>query len=122
MSQRVLDDHGVTEDGKVWLKYRLSKAASTYAVITIPAALKKIVRGRFQLLAPDGRHIGTLATKDGRAWGLGAYLRECGAKFNDHVALTIDLANRTATVSWERKDERGNDEMMNRCIGGNKPL
>ena len=61
-----------TEDGNVWLKYRLSKAASTYAVITIPAALKKIVRGRFQLLAPDGRNIGTLAAKDGRAWGLGA--------------------------------------------------
>jgi hypothetical protein len=101
-SQRVLHDHGVDEDGNVWLKYRLSKAASTYAVITIPAALKKIVRGRFQLLAPDGRDIGTLAAKDGRAWGLGAYLRRCGAKFGDQVALNIDLPNRTATVSWKK--------------------
>ncbi|MGA2796688.1 MAG: sigma factor-like helix-turn-helix DNA-binding protein [Thermoguttaceae bacterium] len=101
-SQRVLHDHGVAENGNVWLKYRLSKAASTYAVITIPAVLKKIVRGRFQLLAPDGRDIGTLAAKDGRAWGLGAYLRRCGAKFGDQVALNIDLANRTATVSWKK--------------------
>ena len=55
LNHRVLDNHGWTEDGKVWLGYRLSKAASTYAVITVPAALKKVVRGRFQLLAPDGR-------------------------------------------------------------------
>ena len=71
LSHRVLDDHGWTEDGKVWLAYRLSRAASTYAVITVPAALKKVVQGRFKLLGTDGRQIGTLATKDGRAWGLG---------------------------------------------------
>jgi len=102
-SQRVLSDHGVAEDGNVWLRYRLSKSASTYAVITIPAALKKIVRGRFQLLGPDGQTIGTLATKDGRAWGLGAYLRKCGAKLGDLITLTIDLAQRTATVTWKKE-------------------
>jgi hypothetical protein len=102
-----LDDHGVAEDGKIWLSYRLSKAASTYAVITIPAALKKFVRGRFQLLAPDGRAIGILATKDGRAWGLGAYLRQCGAKFSDRVTLTIDPANRTAMVTWQWPETSG---------------
>ena len=71
-NRRVLDRHGLTPDGNVWLRYRLSKAASTYAVITVPAALKQIVRGRFQFLTADGRAIGTLATKDGRAWGLAA--------------------------------------------------
>ena len=60
-NHRVLDRHGWTDDGKVWLRYRLSKAASTYAVITVPAALKKIVRGRFQLhrrRRPRDRHAG----------------------------------------------------------------
>ena len=52
-AHRVLDSHGWTDDGKVWLRYRLSKAASTYAVITVPAALKKVVRGRFTLMAPE---------------------------------------------------------------------
>ena len=100
-NRRVLDRHGVTEDGKVWLRYRLSKAASTYAVITVPAALKKIVRGRFQFLTADGRAIGTLATKDGRAWGLGDFLRKQGAQIGDHIILTLDLAERTATVTWD---------------------
>jgi len=98
-SHRVLDRHGWTDDGKVWLSYRLSKAASTYAVITIPAALKKVVHGRFKLLDADGRQIGTLATKDGRAWGLGAFMREHGARVGDYVVVSLDLKERTAVIA-----------------------
>ena len=103
-ARRVLDSHGWTDSGKVWLSYRLSKAASTYAVITVPAALKKVVRGRFALVTPDGSRIGALATKDGRAWGLGAFLRQHGARIDDRILLTLDLAERTATVSWEENE------------------
>ena len=49
-------------------------------------------------MAPDGAKIGTLATKDGRAWGLGAFLRQHGARIDDHILLTLDLQQRTATV------------------------
>jgi hypothetical protein len=101
ISHRVLDRHGQTDDGRIWLRYHLSKAASTYAVITIPAALKSVVRGRFQLLSTDGREIGTLATKDGRAWGLGAFLRGQAARIGDYIVLTLDLEKRTAVVAWE---------------------
>ncbi|MGA2034380.1 MAG: sigma factor-like helix-turn-helix DNA-binding protein [Thermoguttaceae bacterium] len=103
-ARRVLCGHGATEDGKLWLSYRLSKAASTYAVITVPAALKQEVRGRFVLLGPDGREIGTLATKDGRAWGLGAFLRQRGARAGDAILLTLDLTARTATVCWSQEE------------------
>ena len=102
-SERVLRDHGVDDEGRVWLKYKLSKAASTYAVITVPAAMKKIVRGRFQLRTPGGKNIGALVAKDGRAWGLGAFLRRCGAKSGDLVTLTLDLPTRTATVVWKKR-------------------
>jgi len=99
LTHRVLDDHGWTDDGKVWLAYRLSKAASTYAVVTIPAALKKVIQGRFALLGPDSQPIGTLATKDGRAWGLGALMRQCEAQVGDYVVVTLDLQERTAVVT-----------------------
>ncbi|MHC4179124.1 MAG: sigma factor-like helix-turn-helix DNA-binding protein, partial [Planctomycetota bacterium] len=99
LAHRVLDSHGRTEDGKVWLSYRLSKAASTYAVITVPAALKKVIHGRFDLLNTEGEKIGTLATKDGRAWGLGAFLRERDARIGDRIVLTLDLTRRTAVVT-----------------------
>jgi hypothetical protein len=103
VNHRVLDDHGRTDDGKVWLSYRLSKAASTYAVVTIPAALKDDVHGRFELLGPDGLATGVLATKDGRAWGLGALLRQQGARIGDHVIVTLDLERRTARLDWRRE-------------------
>lgn len=96
---RVLEDHGQTEDGRIWLGYRLSKAASTYAVITVPAALKDVVTGRFDLMSADGRHVGTLAAREGRAWGLGAFLRQQGAQVDNYVRLTFDLKARQAVVT-----------------------
>ncbi len=96
--KRVLDNHGRTDDGKVWLSYRLSKAASTYAVITVPAALKNVVSGKYKLLAEDGRHVGTLAAKDGSAWGLGTFLRQQKAQIGDHMVITLDLRKRTAVI------------------------
>jgi hypothetical protein len=96
---RVLDAHGRTDDGRIWLSYRLSKAASTYAVITVPAELKDVVCGKFELVTTDGRPVGVLAAKDGRAWGLGAFLRRQGARMDDYVVVTLDLERRKAAIA-----------------------
>ncbi|MFW6124756.1 MAG: hypothetical protein ACOC46_01300, partial [Pirellulales bacterium] len=98
-NNRVLADHGRRRDGTVWLRYRLSKAASTYAVITIPAVLKNELEGRFELSDPGGQPIGTLATKDGRAWGLGAFLRRQHAEIGDEIMLVLDPRRGTAEVT-----------------------
>jgi len=97
--RRVLEGHRRTEDGKIWLAYKLSKAASTYAVVTVPAPWRETVRGRFRLENPQGEKVGTLAARGGRAWGLGAHLRRCGVKIGDQVLLTIDPKSHTAVVS-----------------------
>jgi hypothetical protein len=96
---RVLDQHGSTDDGRIRLAYRLSRAASTYAVITVPAALKNRVHGKFDLLTADGRRVGVLAAKDGRAWGLGVFLRQQRAKIDDYVVVTLDLDKRQAVIT-----------------------
>lgn len=101
---RVLHDYGHSDDGRVWLRYQLSKAASTYAVITVPAALKQVIQGRFRLLDTNRRPVGTLAAKEGRAWGLGAYLRHCGAQIDDQVTVTFDPQCRDAMIAIERAD------------------
>lgn len=95
---RVLDRHGETDDGKVWLRYRLSKAASTYAVVTVPAALKHRIVGKYRLTTHDGQQVGTLAAKDGRAWGLGSFLRKCQARIGDCIEITLDTSDRTALI------------------------
>jgi Sigma-70, region 4 len=99
-ARRVLVRHGRTGDGKVWLRYRLSKAASTRGLVTIPVALKKRLRGQYVLFGPDGQSIGTLTIKEERASGLGPFLRNHGADVDDGILLTLDLAARTATVNW----------------------
>ena len=43
--------------------------------------------------------MGTLAAKDGRAWGLGAFLRRHGARIDDRVRITLDLDNREAVIA-----------------------
>ena len=100
-SGKVLEGHGRTPEGRLWLRYRLSKAASTYAVVTIPAALKTVICGKFALEAADGRPWGTLAAREGRAWGLGRFLRTAGAKVHGRMQLTFDLHQRKAVVSLE---------------------
>ena len=105
---RVFDRHGRTDDGRIWLGYRLSKAASTYAVITVPAVVKDVVHGKFELLAGDGRRVGLLAAKDGRAWGLGAFLRQQGAKTDDYLVLTFDLQKRQAVIAIDGRSPAGN--------------
>ena len=62
-----------------------------------------MVNGRFEFLDADGRPIGTLATKDGRAWGLGAFLRKHDAQIGDRIVLTLDLQKRTAAVTWDQR-------------------
>jgi hypothetical protein len=103
---RVLDAYGRTDDGRVRLSYRLSKAASTYAVITVPAALKEVVCGKFELVTADGRSVGILAAKDGRAWGLGAFLRQHGARIDDYLVLTMDLDQRKAVIALDGEPPR----------------
>ncbi len=68
-SMRVLDAHGRMADGRIWLSYRLSKAVSTYAVITVPAELKDAVSGKFDLVTAEGRQVGVLAASDGLRLG-----------------------------------------------------
>jgi hypothetical protein len=96
---RVLHDYGHSADGRIWLRYQLSKAASTYAVITVPAALRQVIQGRFRLLDTDRRPVGTLAAKEGRAWGLGAYLRRHGVQVDDQVTVTFDPQFHDAVVA-----------------------
>jgi hypothetical protein len=98
---RVLDGFGRTDDGKVWLSYRFSKAASTYAVITVPAMLKDAIHGQFRLLSPTGQPVGTLTAKDGRAWGVGAFLRRWHAAAEARVTITLDLTHRNAIIAVE---------------------
>jgi len=97
-SSKVLCGFGRTNDGRVYLAYRLSKAAISGGVITVPAAMKEHLRGKFTIQMPDGQEVGTLVSKNGCAWGLGPVLRSRHAAPGDHLLILFHAADRIASV------------------------
>jgi hypothetical protein len=98
LSGRVLQQFGATDDGQIYLAYRLSKAAISGGVITVPAAMKERLQGKFALRSPDGQPAGTLVSKDGCAWGLGPVLRGQATSPGDHLLILFDTLHRVAEV------------------------
>ncbi len=95
---RVLRAFGQTPHGDVYLAYQLSKAAISGGVITVPAAMKRRLRGKFTLRTDQGHEVGTLVAKKGCGWGLGPALRGSHAKQGDHMLLLFDTAKRQAQI------------------------
>ena len=95
---RVLRGFGQTDDGRVYLAYRLSKAAISGGVITVPAAVKDRLQGKFDIHMPDGEPAGTLVSKSGCAWGLGPVLRGRKASPGDHLLILFDTSGRVAQI------------------------
>ncbi len=97
-SSRVLCGFGETRDGQIYLAYQLSKAAISGGVITVPAAVKRQVRGKFSLRIDGGHEVGTLVAKRGCGWGLGPALRGSEAEQGDHMLLLFDTVKRQARI------------------------
>ena len=52
---RVLQDHGWTEDGNIWLRYRLTEPAIVNGSVSVPAAIDRLLPRRTELA--DGTRI-----------------------------------------------------------------
>ncbi len=113
--RRVLEGFGHTRDGRTWVVYRLSKAAVSGGVVTVPAALKARLRGHFALRLPDQRRRGTLVVREGCAWGLGPALRAAGAREGDYLLLTFSQERREARLQL---GDRSLLEALGRTEGG----
>ena len=95
---RVLRGFGSLADGQIYLSYRLSKAAISGGVTTVPAGLKARVEGCYKILTADGVESGKLVARGGCAWGLGPALRNQRAHQGDHMVLLLDRERETARV------------------------
>jgi hypothetical protein len=96
--KRVLRAFGRTAEGKLYLAYRLSRAAISGGVVTVPSAMKRHVRGKFNLRTDQGHDVGTLVARHGCGWGLGPALRRGHAQQGDHMLLVFDPPQRQARI------------------------
>jgi hypothetical protein len=96
--QRLLD-YGWTDKGQVWIGYKLSASSRQSGVMTLPAALKKVITGSFVLSAADGRPLGTLVARNSTMWGLSPFFNRWGVEEGDYLVLTIDPVRRSAVAT-----------------------
>lgn len=101
---RVLRGAGKLDDGRLFLSYKLSKAAIAGGVTTVPAAMKADLAGRFTIRTVDGAEVGQLVARDGCAWGLGPALRSLHARPGDHMVLLLDNEAKRAEVYLGEQD------------------
>ncbi len=94
----VRKDAGWLEDGKLWVGYQLSESTVYGGVVTIPSSMTEFINGQFSLRTPDGSLMGTLATNQTSAWGLGPMFRRRGVEADDYLILVFDLASRMAVA------------------------
>jgi hypothetical protein len=92
--EKVLQDCGWTDDGCVWISYKLSRSSMKAAVVSLPATVRGFVEGGYQLLDGKGTEWGTLVASEYMAWGLRRLLRVSGAEPGDSLVLVFDLASR----------------------------
>ena len=107
-TDHVLQTCGIDGDDRTFVVYRLSKAAITGGVLTIPAALKDHVAGEYAVVSPVHKQIGRIVAKQGCGWGFGPVLRGSGAEPGHYLHLHFDNSNRTATLRLTDANVAGN--------------
>jgi len=95
---KVLLDFGRTDEGHIWIGYRLSASTISNGVVTTPGSLQKYVDGEFPLFSADKINMGTLKSSNGSTWGLGPFFRRRGAEPGDYMLLTYVLNRKSVSV------------------------
>ena len=92
--RRVLKDYGWTNNGEIWLSYKLSHGIFNSGNAAFPSALRNFLQGSFTLVNFNGDSMGTLTFGPHQAWGLRPFLRRGGAEVGDYLLLIFNLATK----------------------------
>lgn len=107
---RVLQDCGWTDDGCLWIAYKLNPTTLDVAVLGIPGPVREFVVGEHVLRDASDREVGTFVAKDYAAWGVRRFLRLSGAEEGDTLLLVFDLSTRICHAYLG--DESVRDEIL----------
>lgn len=91
---KLLVDYGWTNDRNIQAVYRVSDSTLSNGIVSVPAALKSFVQGKFTLMTGDNSKIGTLVVKDNSAWGLGPFFHRRGGEPGDYLLMVFHLSKR----------------------------
>ena len=95
---RVLLDHGWTDNGHLWAAFRMSPNSETTGILGAPAAFRPMVGGSYMLFTESERPVGTLVVEQ-NMWGMMPFFRRWGVEAGDYVVIVIDIGERKATIT-----------------------
>ena len=125
----VLEDFGWGENGSLWMFYRLSGAAISRGILTIPAAVSQYVSGEFAANAEDGTKLADFTAVRNQLSGLGDLFRRCGVESGDCMLVTISPRDKSAIVvlgdeelldmatSYRQRSQEGKEDQTPRTAG-----
>ena len=94
---QVLQDHGWTAEGDIWIAYKMSASTVASGVLGVPGALRAVLKGPYELRAEGGDPVGTLTIRESM-WGVSPFFRRRGVEAGDYIVLQIALSEKTATI------------------------
>jgi hypothetical protein len=105
----VLMGHGWTDDGRIWISYRLNASNVRNGVFTLPSALKGILSGHFSVQS-SGTGSRTVISIDGdRLIGLHRPIAIRGGQPDDLIIVAFDIRHGNAEVRFAEEIEGGSE-------------
>lgn len=101
---KVLLDFGRTNEGTIWIAYKLSNNSVSSGVVTTPGPMQKYLTGEFSLYSADEIHMGSLKSNQGSTWGLSPYFRRRGAEPGDSMLLLYNINSKKVSVKLGDED------------------
>ena len=95
---KLVIDYGWTKDRNIRILYRISPGMLSNGVVSIPAAMKTFLQGRFTLMTGDNSHVGELVVKDTSAWGFGPFYSRRGGEPGDYLSVVFNPSERVVVV------------------------
>jgi hypothetical protein len=95
---KLLVDHGWTKDRNIQIVYRVSSGMLSNGVVSVPAALRPFLQGRYALVTGDNSTVGAIVVKENSAWGLGPLFTRRGGEPGDYLSIIFDSSKRLAVA------------------------
>jgi hypothetical protein len=95
---KLLVDYGWTKDRNIQIVYRVSSGMLSNGVLSVPAALRPFLQGRYTLVTGDDSTIGAIVVKENSAWGLGPFFTRRGGEPGDYLSIVFDSSKRVAVA------------------------
>jgi hypothetical protein len=99
----VMVDHGWTDDGRVWICYRLNASNLRTGVFSLPSSLKGIVSGQYFIQSSGTGARSSILAEGERLTGLHRPIAIRGGEADDVIFVTFDLAELSAELRFSEE-------------------